>query len=249
MANAQCPICFKEDKLVEHHWWEDKAHTIGHIRPICRCCNMALRTINDDTNHVLPNWDIQIEHVQKYMVLKNLVLTLYTILKMAKRANPNTPCHPAILQIANTINPDKTHCPKCGSIWVYHRTLRRQYICRICRHIWADEKTSNPKHQKQRKKRRKAKKRFKQGIDKTLVNKLYYTQMRKDTNTEKPRCPKCKSAWTYHRIYREEWYCRTCTHTWPFKEIDEQYAPVPTSKSPPSKPEEAQVATNPDTGT
>jgi len=61
--NNQCPICLREEKLVKHHWWEDNTQMVGHLRLICHCCNMALRTMNGDDNHVLPEWDKQVEYV------------------------------------------------------------------------------------------------------------------------------------------------------------------------------------------
>lgn len=39
-------------------------------------------------------------------------------------------------------------------------------------------------------------------------------KMPKPANQEKPRCPKCKSAWTYYRLQREEYICRTCKYVW-----------------------------------
>jgi transposase-like protein len=64
--DTKCPICLKERQLVKHHWWEDRAHTIGHIRLICSRCNGILRTLKDEDNHILPDWDKQIAYVRNY---------------------------------------------------------------------------------------------------------------------------------------------------------------------------------------
>ena len=56
---GKCPICLNNDtRLVEHHWYDDDSHCVGHIRLICQSCNQKLGTcwIN---NHVLPNFESQ----------------------------------------------------------------------------------------------------------------------------------------------------------------------------------------------
>ena len=60
----RCPICLSEDKLVQHHWYNDQAHMVGHIRAICHCCNITLKALDSDRNHVLPVWDKQVEFVR-----------------------------------------------------------------------------------------------------------------------------------------------------------------------------------------
>lgn len=68
-TQGKCPICLKDTILIEHHWYEDNTRIIGHIRLICHHCNLILRTIGGDNNHVLPNWDKQIEYARGYVQL------------------------------------------------------------------------------------------------------------------------------------------------------------------------------------
>lgn len=209
MMINQCPICLKQTKLDKHHWWEDNTYTIGHIRWICHYCNMTLHGLNGDDDHVLPEWEKQIEYVQRTILLKKLISILRTVLKIAKETNPNKPCHPTALMIVKTITDPTPHCPNCWSTWIYYRKYREKYYCRICRHSWScDKEKVNVLT------RRKKEKINIQTIDKKLGNSLKYSQMARQANTGKPRCPKCNSAWIYYRQYREEWICRTCQHTW-----------------------------------
>ena len=207
----QCPICLKDKQLIRHHWYEDKTYMVGYIRLICRCCNMMLRTMNDDSNHILPEWDKQVEYVNKYRLSIRLLSILSIILKRARAIQPR----------GITKN-----CPRCHSQAIYHQIRREQYYCRDCLYIWPDDKEIN-------KITNILSENSNQTIDKKLGNRLKLIQMAKLANAEKPRCPKCNSAWTYHRIYREEWYCRTCQYTWPYITIESkeaQVAPTNTDK-------------------
>gem|GEM_PF-5107034 len=60
--NGECPICHNIRPLVSHHWWEDEAHTIGHIRAICHVCNNKLKS---DKDHLLPEWKLQVKIATK----------------------------------------------------------------------------------------------------------------------------------------------------------------------------------------
>lgn len=62
----QCPICHENGRLIKHHWWEDNTRMVGHIRQICNGCNSILRTMNDKDNHVLPEWNKQIEYARRF---------------------------------------------------------------------------------------------------------------------------------------------------------------------------------------
>jgi hypothetical protein len=60
-----CPICNKHSiKLVKHHWFDDESLSVGHIRLICYNCNSLLKS--NERNHILPNWETQIEMIHNY---------------------------------------------------------------------------------------------------------------------------------------------------------------------------------------
>ena len=117
----QCPVCLKVSTLVKHHWYNDNTHTIGHIRLICNTCNRILRNMNRNDGHILPEWDKQVEYVQRYTLVKKLLSILRIIIKENAEFK-------------------KPYCPRCGSIWRYYRKFREEYICRLCTHIWIDNK-------------------------------------------------------------------------------------------------------------
>lgn len=194
----QCPICLKDNRLDRHHWYEDNTYMVGHIRLICHYCNATLRTIPGDDNHILPDWDKQIEYVRKYKLYIRFLSIIYIILKKAKSIN----------SIRENNNPNKTLCPKCNSKSTRHQLRREQYYCLDCQNVWSDDKENN-------KIGHLLSIENKIPIDKKLANKIKLRQMAKKANENKPRCPKCKSAWTYHRYYRQEYYCRTCQYSWP----------------------------------
>jgi len=56
--------------------------------------------------------------------------------------------------------------------------------------------------------------------------------MSKPANSEKPKCPKCKSAWTYYRQQKEHWVCRTCQNIWkPDDNKEEELEVAPATSS------------------
>jgi ribosomal protein L37AE/L43A len=155
--------------------------------------------MNSADPHILPEWDKQVEYIRKYRLYLKFLSILYIILKKAKSINSNE----------RNNKSDKLICPRCHSMFVYRYIRKEQYYCRTCQYAWTDNKEN-------KKIEYLLSVNSNLTIDKKLANGLKLTQMAKSANTEKPRCPKCNSAWTYHRIYREEWYCRTCQYSWPY---------------------------------
>jgi uncharacterized C2H2 Zn-finger protein len=116
----QCPICLKDAKLVKHHWWEDKTHAVGHIRLICPRCNMILRTLNGEDNHVLPEWERQIKYVQEYI-------------SRTKTASCTCPkC-------------GGTKLVKNGKCFDKDGNKVQRYLCMICKHNTQSPKTTDDK--------------------------------------------------------------------------------------------------------
>jgi hypothetical protein len=85
MYKGKCPACLLNNVcLVEHHWYADPSHTIGHIRLVCSTCNTKLQTKSGKNNHVWSDWNSQVEYIRNGTLPRELLYKISPPIKYTR---------------------------------------------------------------------------------------------------------------------------------------------------------------------